>query len=449
MNTSSRFHLADTTCYWPVAAIGAFCLLGWMNERHGQDEKKQGALQILLADLTHSTEEQATEAFANGDFRRAAALLEPVSSSPTASPTTLLLQARALECLGRFAEAGAAYSRVAAVPTAQLTVLRGQKFCQRMASERRPVDPQSREFLYRLHEELTQRGDAPTARFIAEKLLPDTKPLRASVTTLLRALDPTAEIEPGAEPGRLNVTVRILDTRVLALLKNLKIGTLNVSRSGLDAPKVLAVLDVRALDLSFNGFSDLGGLRSLPLRRLDLHATRTADVRSLAGMPLGELNLANTMVSSLHALALCPLEKLNLSSTPIRNLDPLRGLALRELDLSHTRVVDLSALAGMPLERLALNDTPVVSLQHLKGAKLTSLSLAGTAIKNLEALQGMPLVELDLRGCELLNDLDPLAQCQHLERVFLPRHLKTPQAMALIPRVKFIEAGKPVTLAQE
>ncbi len=71
---------------------------------------------------------------------------------------------------------------------------------------------------------------------------------------------------------------------------------------------------------------------------------------------------------------------------------------------------------------------------------MKSLSLAGTAIKDIDALAGMPLTELDLRGCELLSDVQALAQCPHLERVYLPRQLKAPSDHWQLPRLRFIES---------
>jgi hypothetical protein len=445
--SSSRFRLSAWVNYWPAALVGALCALGWMVQRHQRSVARSAALEAVLADFTLSSEDQAAEAFSVGDFRLAAALLAPVAACPTASASTRLLQARTLECLGHYAEAAEAYSRLDTTPATRLVILRGRKFSQRMASERRPLDPRSREQLYRLHEELMQRGDAVTAHWIAHKLLPDTEPMRVSSAVLLRQLDSEVQLQPGTEPGRMDVTLHHLNPRILAVLQDLKIGTLNVSRSGLDAPKILATLDVQALDLSGNGFSDLSGVRPLPLRRLQLSDTRTADLRPLAGMPLRELSLARTMVTSLRPLSMCPLEKLNLASTAVRDLEPLRGLELRELDLSNTRIADLSPLSGMPLERLALNGTSIRDIKPLEGARLKALSLAGTAVKDISVLAQMPLVELDLRGCELLGELEPLARCPHLERVFLPRHLKAPEDRWGLSRLNFIESEQRLAVA--
>jgi hypothetical protein len=93
----------------------------------------------------------------------------------------------------------------------------------------------------------------------------------------------------------------------------------------------------------------------------------------------------------------------------------------------------------MPLERLVLNGTEVHDLRPLAGARLKTLSLADTAVKDLDALAGMPLVELDLRGCELLTDVQAVARCSQLERIYLPRHLQAPADHWQLPRLRFIE----------
>lgn len=427
------------THYWAVALVGASCLLYGVVLREQRLASRGAALEKLVSDFTYSAEEQATEAFAAGDFRRAAALLAPAGASPSASTSSHLLHARTLECLGRFSDAAEAYDSVDEVPAARLAALQGRKFSQRMASERNPGSAASREQLYRLHAELMRRGDAATARLIARRLLPDVEPMRDSMEVLLRQWDREARVELSAERGRLDVAVRCVEPQVMELLRDLEIDTLSVSRAGLDAPRTLAGLGVRALDLSHNGFSDLAGIRALPLRRLSLHHSRVADLRPLAGMPLRELDLAHTVVESLAPLALCPLQKLNLSATAVRDLTALRGLELRELDLSHTRVADLGPLSGMPLERLNLTDTGVWNLKALAGARLKSLSIAGTAVKDLSPLAGMPLVELDLRGCELVSDVGALASCAGLERIFLPRHIRVPADHWGLPQLQIVQ----------
>jgi hypothetical protein len=114
-------------------------------------------------------------------------------------------------------------------------------------------------------------------------------------------------------------------------------------------------------------------------------------------------------------------------------------MELRDLNLARTHVADLAPLTGMPLERLILNDTDVHDLRPIAGAHLKTLSLTNTPVKDLDALAGMPLVELDLRGCELLTDVQALAQCPHLERVYLPRHLQAPADHWQLPRLRLIE----------
>ncbi len=424
---------------YPLALVIAAVLLLWMAQRHYRARQDYASLQHVFTSFFHSTKGEAEAAFAAGDFQRTAALLNPTGSHAAADAGALLLRARSLECLGYFSEAAAIYARLETLPARRLAVVRGKIFCQRMSSERGSAGSPSRQILYRLHDELLQRGDATTARFIARKLLPDTQPLRDSLLALLRKMDAGAQITASMESGCLDVTLTRWQPAMLDLLGELRIGNLDVSQCKLPDMRMFAELDLLSLNLNGNRVSDITSLRALPLRRLNLEGSNVVELRPLAGMPLRELHLGHTMISSIQPLALCPLQKLNLSWTAVRNIEALRGMELRQLDLSHTRVSDLSPLEGMPLERLVLNDTAVHSLRAIAGAQLKSLSLAGTAVKDLDALVNMPLTELDLRGCELLTDVEVLAQCPRLERVYLPRHLKAPADHWQLRRLRFIE----------
>ncbi|MDR3405677.1 MAG: hypothetical protein P4L99_24545 [Chthoniobacter sp.] len=429
--------------FYPLALIAALASLCWMGHRHQRAIQKYASLEHVLTNFFHSARDEAQEAFAAGDFQRVAALLDPVIFDTRNDPTALLIRARALECIGYFPEAAQAYATLEQMPGKHLAIMRGKAFCQRMASERSPARVPSREVLYRLHDELMHRGDPASARFVARKLLPDAQPLRASLRTLLRTYDPNAELTASTETGFVDVTITHWEPPMIDLLRDLQIGNLDITQANLPDARVLTGLEVRSLNLNGDRISDLTPLRSLPLHQLQLDHTNTADVRPLAGLPLRELHLAHTFVSSIQPLSLCPLQKLDLSNTAVRSIEPLRGMELRELNLSHTRVTDLSALAGMPLEQLVLTDTPVHDLRALAGAQLKSLSVAGTAIKDLDALADMPLTELDLRGCELLTDVQALARCPRLERVYLPRQLKAPADHWQLPRLRFIETERP------
>lgn len=424
---------------YPLALLGAAVLLLWMAQRHHRARQDYASLQYAFSSFFHSTKGEAEAAFAAGDFQKTAALVNPAASHAAVDTGALLLRARSLECLGYFSEAAAIYAKLETLPGKRLAVVRGKVFCQRMASDRGSAGAPSRQVLYRIHDELMRRGDITTARFIARKLLPDAQPLRDSLLALLRQTDKGAMIAESKESGCVDVTLTRWQPAMLDLLRDLRIGSLNVSECGMAEMRALADLDIVSLNLTGNRVTDITSLRALSLRRLHLDETNVADVRPLAGMPLRELHLAHTMISSVQALALCPLQKLDLSWTAVRSVDSLRGMELRVLDLSHTRVTDISALAGMPLERLDLSNTSVHDLRALAGAQLKSLRLASTAVKDLDVVAKMPLTELDLRGCELLNDLQVLAECKSLERVYLPRHLKVPADRWQLPRLRFVE----------
>ncbi|MEP6669652.1 MAG: hypothetical protein ABJF10_10895 [Chthoniobacter sp.] len=428
--------------FYPVALIAALISLCWMGQRHQHAVQEYADLEHTLKGFFHSARDEAQEAFAAGDFQRAAALLDPTVPGAKADSTAMLLRARSLECLGYFPEAAKAYTTLEQMPGRHLAILRGKAFCQRMASERIPARVPSKEVLYRLHDELMRRGDPASARFVARKLLPDVQPLRASLRVLLHNFDAHAELVASADAGLVDVTVTRWDPQMLDLLRDLRIGSLNIAQSNLEDTRVFTGLDVCSLNLSDNRLGDLTPLRTLPLRQLRLDHTNTADVRPLAGLPLRELHLSHTLVSSIQSLSLCPLQKLDLSHTAVRSIDALRGMELRELNLSHTHVTDLSALTGMPLERLAVDGTSVHDLRAIAGAQLKYLSVAGTAIKDIDALADMPLTELDLRGCELLTDVQVLTRCPRLERVYLPRQLKAPADHWQLPRLRFIETER-------
>jgi len=432
----------SVTNFYPLALIAALASLCWMGHRHQRATEEYASLEHVLTNFFHSARGEAQEAFNAGDFQRAAALLDPAVFDARHDPSALLLRARALECIGYFPEAAKAYATLEQLPGKHLAIMRGKAFCQRMSSERSPSRAPSREVLYRLHDELMRRGDPASARFVAHKLLPDVQPLRASLRALLHTYDANADLIANADAGLVDVTISHWEPQMLDLLRDVQIGRLDMTQAKLPDARVLAGLEIRSLDLSGDRISDLSPLRNLPLRQLRLERTNTADVRPLAGLPLRELNLAHTFVSSIQPLGLCPLQKLDLSNTAVRNIDPLRGMELRELNLAHTHVTDLSALTGMPLEQLVLTDTPIHDLRAIAGAQLKSLSVADTAIKDLDALADMPLTELDLRGCELLTDVQALARCPRLERVYLPRQLKAPADRWQLPRLRFIETER-------
>jgi hypothetical protein len=429
---------AFARCY-PLALFAALASLFWMECQQHLSNARCLNLRQIFTGLVQSRRDEARQAFAAGDFPRALEMINSASAGVADDPEFLTLRARSLECLGHFQQAAQVYARLELLPGRHLAADRGRKFCERMAGEGAPKGGPSREALYRLHGELMDRGDAACARYVALRLLPDFQPLRSSTLALLRAWDSGAQLSASEEPGLTDITLTHWQPSMVDLLRNFPIGVLDLSQARMENIHALAGLDIRSLNLSGCTAADLFVLRSLPLRELRLDHVPVVEVNPLAGMPLRELHLSHTSVTSLVPLGLCPIQKLDLSSTAVVNLAPLRGMELRDLDLSHTRVTDISSLAGLPLERLVLNNTSVVDLRALHGLQLKSLSLANTPVKHLEALAGMPLVELDLRGCELLTNLAPLASCPQLESLHLPGHLKLPADCWQLPRLKFVD----------
>jgi hypothetical protein len=55
---------------------------------------------------------------------------------------------------------------------------------------------------------------------------------------------------------------------------------------------------------------------------------------------------------------------------------------------------------------------------------LERLVLSGTKVSDLSPLGGAPLRELILEDCRQVKDLTPLAQCEKLETLILPRQVK-------------------------
>jgi len=143
-------HRTTATCY-PLALFTALGMLVWMQHRYHQTTAAYAGLQHMFAGLFHSAYDQAQEAFTAGDFQRTVSVLDAAGPSAVEDPRTLLLRARALECLGFFDEAASAYTKLVSMPGKHLAVTRGQKFCQRMASEHTPNGVPSKEMFYRLH----------------------------------------------------------------------------------------------------------------------------------------------------------------------------------------------------------------------------------------------------------------------------------------------------------
>lgn len=430
--------------YWPLFLIVCtFTAYAWMGQLCASLAAQCKTLKVANAALTQSGMRQAQEAFESGDFRKADVLMRSVQLSLPDDPALKFLRARILECNGRFGDAANAYERLyVASGDAYSGVKNALQFCRRMATERNVENgvesKPTREVLYRLHEELMQRGDISSARAIAMDLLPDLEPLRASSESILRQSDNNAVITPYAGGERMDVRVNSLNQQTLDLLNHLPIHSLTAKDSGITMLGIFSNLDIQVLNISRNHLGDINSLRTLPLSSLDISDCPVADIQPLAGLPLHTLNLSHTNVSSIYPLILCPLEELGLAGLPIRDLSPLRNLSLRSLDLAHTRVDDISGLARLPLETLHLDSTKVRNLTPLAGTRLKCLTISNTPVNDISPLAGMPLQILDLRGCTQLTDLTPLIACTKLEELHLPKGAQVPPALLHLPKLRII-----------
>ncbi len=143
--------------------------------------------------------------------------------------------------------------------------------------------------------------------------------------------------------------------------------------------------EIEFLDLYYcRNIDDISALKGLPLKVLKISNSETSDISVLKGMPLVNLDMIN--FKSLSGISV------------------LKGMKLKTLNLSGTKINDISALKGMPLETLKLSDTKIY---------------------NLSALKGMPLKYLRLDNCKELKNINILRTLKSLERVVLPRDLKS------------------------
>ena len=88
----------------------------------------------------------------------------------------------------------------------------------------------------------------------------------------------------------------------------------------------------------------------------------------------------------------------------VRSLDILHGMPIQSLILTGCNLVeDLSPLAGMPLRSLDMRRTRISDLSPLAGVPLTNLNMNRAAISDLSPLQGMPLTVLNCHNNQITN----------------------------------------------
>ena len=199
---------------------------------------------------------------------------------------------------------------------------------------------------------------------------------------------------------------------------------------------------LQSLDLSEQGLQNISALKPAVFLALNLRQNPLQDISSLQGKPLTMLDLGFTSVRSLMPLKGMPLKKLFLPRTPIKDIVALADMPLNELDMGGTDIKDLTPLAQSPLKGLSLWGTQVRDISVLKDMPLEYLDLSGTLIADLKPLAGGPIRHLLLAKCSKIEDLSPLLDCQHLEKLVLPHTTKNLQIMKNHPSLKTIGLNK-------
>jgi Leucine-rich repeat (LRR) protein len=140
---------------------------------------------------------------------------------------------------------------------------------------------------------------------------------------------------------------------------------------------------------------------------------------------------------------------------PLRDLSILAGAAISHLNIHNdNEVSDLGPLKELPLKRLALSNNSIKDLGSLRGLKLQSLWLHCMQVSDLSVLRDMPLEVIDLRLCDQLKDLTPLANIRTLRTIALPIHAANLEPLRKLPNLKRLaftwdEDTGPVCTAEE
>jgi serine/threonine protein kinase/Leucine-rich repeat (LRR) protein/predicted negative regulator of RcsB-dependent stress response len=122
---------------------------------------------------------------------------------------------------------------------------------------------------------------------------------------------------------------------------------------------------------------------------------------------------------------------------PLEDLTPLRGSPLHHINMINTKVASLEPLRGMPLTYLAIGGTKVTDLSPLAGMKLDGIQAGALKnLKDISVLRGMPLRAIYIDGTSPDLDLSPIADCDTLELVCLPKGAKNIEQLRRLPRVQ-------------
>jgi len=358
-------------------------------------------------------------------------------------------------------DAAAAYRKVLVLRPGDADAQQNLDLCERLLAENGGKDELPQPLIIQLVDALLAQGRQVEANPLAQRVGKGASTTEAALRARLKSLS----AQPGWNSGRL----RLQPNGTISLnLNGLRVGDLSVLRG----------FPISSLDLDDPNFSDLTQLSGLPLTHLSIGGTAVSDLLPLEGMPLDSLTLTHSHVTdltplhtlklrelgasqiplpNLDALAGQPLEKLDLWGSKITDIRPLHGMPLQELDLGVNHVSDLSPLAGMPLKNLSLQALELTELPSLAGAPLEQLNLNGDRIadiralaafklkrlnmnsdpvRDLSVLRGMPLEFLDLGSDTIPFDLAPLADCQNLDEIILPRYFLHEEVLRKLPKLR-------------
>ena len=128
-----------------------------------------------------------------------------------------------------------------------------------------------------------------------------------------------------------------------------------------------------------------------------------------------------------------------LSPKLLEDLTPLRGSPLHSLDIMDSKVASLEPLRGMPLTDLAIGNSKVTDLSPLAGMKLETFQAGALRnLKDISVLRGMPLRTIYIEGVSVGLDLAPLADCETLEIIRIPKGAKSIELLRQLPRLRRI-----------
>jgi hypothetical protein len=126
-----------------------------------------------------------------------------------------------------------------------------------------------------------------------------------------------------------------------------------------------------------------------------------------------------------------------IENQPFEDLSPLHGSPLHHINMINTKVASLEPLRGMPLTYLAIGGTKVTDLSPLAGMKLDGIQAGALKnLKDISVLRGMPLRAIYIDGASPDLDLSPIAECDTLELVCLPKGAKNIELLRRLPRVQ-------------